>query len=91
MKSPPVGDHSSHQEESEVGWAFVLQASVVGPGAVWRGRVLCLPLTGCVAQVLLRIVRLVMPRRVGVGDIEGVSVVQSPDPGALETFLTLKT
>ena len=36
MKSPPVGDHSSHQEESEVGWAFILQVSVVGPGAVWR-------------------------------------------------------
>lgn len=61
-------DHSSHQEESEVGWAFVLQVSVVGPGAVWRERVLDLSLTGCVAQVLLWIVRPVMPRRVGVGD-----------------------
>lgn len=37
MKSPPVGDHSSHQEEGEVGWAFLPQAGVVGPGAVWRG------------------------------------------------------
>lgn len=43
------------------------------------------------AQVLLRIVRFVMPRRVGVGDIEGVSMVQSPDPRALVTFPTLKT
>ena len=90
MKSLPVGNSSSCQE-SEVGRASCTAISVAGPGSGWWGLSPGLPLIGCVTQVLLRTGRCMMPHRVGVGNTEAVSMINSPDPGALVNSPTWKT